>query len=66
MLTKIIISFEGENKQAQYVLGYRTDLYFHDYKLTKEIDENAQGNISTDDEIKRKKTIEQKLGRTFI
>ena len=66
MLTKRIISFEGENKQTQYVLGYRTDLYFHDYKLTKEIDENAQGNINTDDEIKRKKTIGQKLGRTFI
>ena len=27
-------AFEGENMQTQYsVLGYRIDLYFHDYKL---------------------------------
>ena len=35
VLTKIISSFKGENMQTQYVLGYMTDLYFHDYKLTK-------------------------------
>ena len=30
--------FEGENVQTQYnVLSYRTDLYFHDYKLEIEI-----------------------------
>ena len=34
--------FEGENMQTQYnVLGYRIDLYFHDYKLAIEIDENG-------------------------
>ena len=27
-------SFEGENTQTQYsVIGYRIDLYYHDYKL---------------------------------
>ena len=39
VLTKIIISFEGENKQTQCnVLGYRIEVYFHDYKLPVEID----------------------------
>ena len=34
-------SFGGENMQTQYkVLSYRTDLYFHDYKLAIEIDDN--------------------------
>ena len=34
-------SFEGKNMRTQYnVLSYRIDLYFHDYKLTIEIDEN--------------------------
>ena len=42
VLTKIMRSFEGENMQTQYVLSYRIDLYFHDYKLAIEIDENGQ------------------------
>ena len=34
--TKIKSSFEGENMQIQYnVLGYKIDLYFHDYKLDR-------------------------------
>ena len=33
-------TFEGENIQTHYkVLGYEIDLYFHDYKLSVEIDE---------------------------
>ena len=31
--------------QAEYsVLGYRIDLYFHEYKLAIEIDENDHSN----------------------
>ena len=41
VLTKIRSSFEGENMQTKYnVLSYRIDLYFHDYKLAIDIDEN--------------------------
>ena len=41
VLTKILSSFEGENMQTRYnILGYRIDLYFHDYKLAIETDEN--------------------------
>ena len=39
VLTKIISLFEGEYMPTQYkVLSYRIELYFHDYKLAKEID----------------------------
>ena len=35
-------AIEGENIQTQYcVLGYRIDLYFHDYKLAIEVDEKG-------------------------
>ena len=40
VLKSIMDVFEGENMQAQYsVLGYRIDVYFHDYKLAIEVDE---------------------------
>ena len=33
-------AFEGESIQTEYsVLGYIVGLYFHDYKLSKEVDE---------------------------
>ena len=39
VLTKIISLFVGEYMPTQYkVLSYRIELYFHDYKLAKEID----------------------------
>ena len=56
VLTKIMSSFEGENMQTKYnVLGYKIDLYFHDYKLAIEIDENGQGDRNIDYKIKRQK-----------
>ena len=52
-------SFKRENIQTQYnVLGYRTDLYFHDYKLAIEIDENGDNDRKIDYEIKIQKTTE--------
>ena len=66
VLTKIITSFDGENMQTLYnVLGYRIDLYFHDFKLTIKIYENGHSNRNIDYEIKRQKAIEQKLGCKF-
>ena len=53
---------EGENMQTQYrVLGYRIDLYLHDYKCAIEVDE-----IEVDHEIQRQKALEKKLGCEFI
>ena len=47
-------------------LDYRIDLYFHEYKLAIEIDENNHSNRNIDYEIKRQKAIEQELGFKFI
>ena len=40
VLTRRMSSFEVENMQTQYVLSYRIHVYFHDYKLPIETDEN--------------------------
>ena len=67
VLTKIKSSFKRENMQTQYsVLGYRIDLYFHDYKLTIEIDENGHSHRNIDFEIKKQKATERELGCAFI
>ena len=52
--------------QTQYVLGYRIDLCFYDYKLTIEIDENEHNNRNADYETKTLKAIKQELGCRFI
>ena len=60
-------SFEGENMQTQYnVLCYRIDLYFHDYKVLIEIDENGHNGRNIDFEIKSQKAIEKELGCKFV
>ena len=67
VLTKIMTSLEGENMQAQYnVLGYRIDLYFHEYKLAIEIDENGHNDRNIDYKMKRRKAIKQELFCKFI
>ena len=54
-------AFEGENVQTQYsVLGYRIDLYFHDYKLAEEVDEKGHKDRNIDHEI-RQKALEKEL-----
>ena len=40
------------------VLGYRIDLYFHDYKITTDINGNGCKDRNIDFEIKRQKAIE--------
>ena len=40
VINSIKDGFEGEDMQTQYsVLGYRINLYFHEYKLAIEVDE---------------------------
>ena len=41
------------------VLGYRTDLYFHDYRLAIEVDEKGHKDRNTNNEIQRKKALEK-------
>ena len=48
------------------MLGYKIDLYFHDYKIAVEIDENGHNDRNIDHEIKGQKVIKQKLICEFI
>ena len=44
-------AIEGEYMQTQCsVLGYRIDLYFHDYKLAIEVDEKGHPDRKIDHE----------------
>ena len=53
--------------QAQYsVLGYRIDLYFHEYKLAIEVDQLGHADRNIDNEIERQKTLEKELNCVFI
>ena len=48
--------------QRQYsLLGYRTDLHFHDYKLAIQIDKNEQSDRNIDYEIKNKNQYNKNL-----
>ena len=61
VLESIKDTFEEENMQTQHsILGYKIDLYFHEYKLAIEIDELGHNDRNTDYEIQR--VIEKKLG----
>ena len=59
--------FEGEDMQTQCtVIGYRVDLYFHDYKLAIEVDELVHNDGNIDYEIQRQKASELELNCVFI
>ena len=47
------------------ILGYRVDLYFHDYKLAIEVDKFGHSDRNIDYEIKRQNAIEKELGCIF-
>ena len=67
VLKLIMDASEAENMRTQYsVLGYRIDLYFHDYKLALEVDEKGHKDRNIDHEIQRQKVLEKELGCKFI
>ena len=67
VVRSIMNAFEGEKMQTQYrVLGYKIDLYFHDYKLATDIDEKGHKDRNIDQEIKRQKAIEKEIDCKFI
>ena len=67
MINSIKDAFEGESIQTQYrVLGYKTDLYVHEYKLAIEVDELRHADRNINNEIKRQKALENKLNCVFI
>ena len=67
MLESINDAFAGENMQTQYnVLGYKIDIYFHEYKLAIEVDELGHNGKNIGYQIQRQKAIEKELGCVFI
>ena len=67
VLESIKDAFEGENMQTQYnVLGYKIDLYFHEYQLATKVYKLDHNDRNTDYEIQRQKAIEKELGCVFI
>ena len=60
-------TFERENIQTQYsVVGYKTDFYFHKYKLEIEVDQLGHTNRNINNEIERQKALEKELICVFI
>ena len=60
-------AFEGENMQTQYsVLGYRIDLYFHEYKLAIKVDELGHNDRNINDEIESQRALERAFDWLFI
>ena len=67
ILKSVMDAFEGENMQTQYsVLGYKIDLYFHEYKLAIEVDEKVHKVRNIDHEIKRQNALEKEFICKFI
>ena len=67
VLKSTMDAFEEENMQTQFsVLGYRIELYFHDYKPAIELDEKGHKDRNIDHEIKRQKVLEKEIGCKFI
>ena len=67
VINSIKDAFEGEDMQTQYsVLGYRINLYFHEYKLAIEVDEFWHADINLNNEVEKQKALEKELGCVFI
>ena len=59
--------FEGENMQSEhYVLGYRIDLHFHDYRLAIEVDESDHCDRAIKYEKERERRLKEELNSVFI
>ena len=55
VLKSVMAAFEGENMQTQYsVLGYKIDLYFHDYRLGVEVDKFDYCDENNENEIRKR------------
>ena len=49
-----------------YVLGYRIDLYFHDYRLAIEVDEFGHCDRNIECEKERERILKEELNCVFI
>ena len=59
--------FEAENMQdGYYALGYRNDLYFHDYRLAIEVDEFGRCDRNIECEKERERILKEEFNCLFI
>lgn len=66
-LNQIISAFKHLQLVQQYkVSSFRIDLYFPDYKIAVECDENGHKHYQRDAEATRQAYIEQALGCKFV
>jgi very-short-patch-repair endonuclease len=66
-LDAIIKAFTGENMRLQYkVKDYKVDLYFPDYNLCIECDENGHSEYNADADRKRTRIITKRLQCKWI
>ena len=64
---KIIKVFKNYNLKQQFsVLSYRIDLFFTDFKIAIECDENSHSNYNKEKEIKRMELITEEIKCTWI
>ena len=67
MIESIRDTFKGEDLRIQYtVIGYRIDVYFHEYKLVIEVDGLGHNDRNTDYESKEQREIENELNCAFV
>ena len=59
------MKIQVDGKDQEYIL-FRIDIYFTEYSLAVEIDENGHTDRDLIFEEKRQKTLEKKLNCTFI
>ena len=60
-------NFEGEDMETQFqVLNYRIDLYFHDYKLTIEVDKRNHNDRNQEYEKQREQLIKKTSWILFL
>jgi very-short-patch-repair endonuclease len=66
-LQYIVVAFKGENMKTQHpVLDYRIDLYFPDYNLAIECDENGHSDRSPAEERRRRRRITKKINCQWL
>lgn len=66
-LNCIMEAFKNEKMERQYSVGkYRIDLYFPDYKIAVECDENDHQNYNKDNDKERTQYINDKLHCSWV
>jgi len=63
---RVLMPFGWEMETQKRVKNYMVDMYFPDFNIVVEFDENGHNSYNKDDEKKREKVIKKELGCTII